>query len=1039
MLRLESKPAYLPPASDEVVADPLRSAGESADQEDQRSEALPWIESALERARQVLDEEPDFVFWKDINSVYLGCNQRFAEAAGLNSPDEIFGKTDFDLAWTEGEADFYREVDLRVMANNAPEYHIIESQLQANGKRTWIDTSKVPYYDDDGSVAGLLGMFTDITTKVESANLLSQATEIFRAMSFSARAMVEHSDWTINIEKVLEVLGRAVEVSRVTLFSITDAEDDHFLSHRFEWVLDGFEPRQDRLDLQNVPMRKVGLGRLHRELEAQRCVHVRVRELAGSERRILDDQNVLSVVTAPIAVDGRLWGFIEFDDCTIERQWLIAEIESLRSAAGIIGAAIQRQRVERALRLETNRFEQLYENTPLAILVAGADEKVVAVNPAFEALFGFSRDEVIDRKINDLITPPDRHDEATWLSRRTFGGETVEQRSIRTRKDGTQVPVQIFGVPVIQDRQVALVYGIYVDQTERLRAEAALRESEEKFRSLAEQSLQGIFVVKSGRVAYANKMMADITGYGLDEFLQFDQKQLEQIIHPADRSFVIAAANGFEIGDGKVSPQSEYRLITKSGAVKWVLQQTRTVRFDGEMGVEGVLVEITKRKHAEEQLLHSALNDSLTGLPNRTSFFDRVDLALERARGRDKAPFAVLFLDLDRFKLINDGYGHQAGDRLLVEIAHRLRRAVRPGDTVARLGGDEFTVLIPDIQGHDEAVSVARRIHDALSKPFQVGGQEIFTTASTGIAISSSRYDNPDEILRDADIAMYQAKAEGRARHSMYDEAMHPLVLSQLHMENDLRRALERKEFRLHYQPIVDTGSGKIVAFEALVRWQHPERGLLPPGEFLSVAEETGLINPMGEWVLRTGCKQAKQWMHDFNHNGSPAVSINLFSQQFSRTELVVYIEHLLDEVQLPADRLQLEITESAVIDVPELAIDVLHRLRNLGVKVHLDDFGTGYSSLAYLQRFAVDVLKIDQGFVQRLGSNGGGSEIVQTIVTLARNLGMAALAEGIETSEQLDIVRDLGCTFGQGFFFAKPMPPEEIMDFINRGPVDVG
>ena len=227
-------------------------------------------------------------------------------------------------------------------------------------------------------------------------------------------------------------------------------------------------------------------------------------------------------------------------------------------------------------------------------------------------------------------------------------------------------------------------------------------------------------------------------------------------------------------------------------------------------GVEGVLVEITKRKHAEEQLLHSALNDSLTGLPNRTSFFDRVDLALERARGRDKAPFAVLFLDLDRFKLINDGYGHQAGDRLLVEIAHRLRRAVRPGDTVARLGGDEFTVLIPDIQGHEEAISVARRIHDALSKPFQVGDQEIFTTASTGIAISSPRYDNPDEILRDADIAMYHAKAEGRARHSMYDETMHPLVLSQLHMENDLRRALERKEFRLHYQPIVDTSSGGV-------------------------------------------------------------------------------------------------------------------------------------------------------------------------------------------------------------------------------------
>jgi diguanylate cyclase (GGDEF)-like protein/PAS domain S-box-containing protein len=732
------------------------------------------VAAALARARQVLDDEPEFIFWKNLESVYLGCNQKFAEAAGFASPNEVVGKTDYDLSWTEGEADFYREVDRRVMADDLPEYHIIESQLQSNGRRLWIDTSEVPYHDDQGQVVGLLGMFTDITTRVESAKLLSQGTEIFRAMSFSARAMVEHSDWTINIREVLKKLGMAVEISRATLFSIRDADGDHLLHHRFEWVSEEHEPRADRPDLQNVPMQKIGLGRLYRELEERRCVHVRVRELTGSERRVLEGQNVLSVVTAPVIVDNRLWGFLEFDDCAIERQWLVAEIEALRSAAGIIGAAIQRHQVERALRLEKHRFEQLYENTPLAILVAGADEKVVAINSAFESLFGFARTEIIGREINDLITPADRTDEGSWLSRRTFAGETVSQRSVRLRKDGTQIPVEIFGVPVVQDEKVVLVYGIYVDQTERLRAEAALRESEEKFRSLAEQSLQGIFVLKQGRIAYANQMMADITGYDLGDFLGLDQQALEGLIHPADRAFVVAAANGFEIGDGEVSPQSEYRLITKSGEVKWVLQQTRTVQFDGDLGVEGVLVEITKRKRAEEQLLHSALHDSLTGLPNRASFHDRVDLALERTRGRSQSPFAVLFLDLDRFKLINDGYGHQAGDRLLVDIAHRLRRAVRPGDTVARLGGDEFTVLIPDIKGSDEAVSVAQRIHTARSKPFQVGDQEVFTSASTGIAISSSQYDNPDEILRDADIAMYQAKANGRARHFMYDESMAP-------------------------------------------------------------------------------------------------------------------------------------------------------------------------------------------------------------------------------------------------------------------------
>jgi len=1016
----------------------VQAAGQGASSVVQ-STADAGVVTALSQAQLVLGEEPEFVFWKDRGSVFLGCNQRFAEVAGFKAPSEIIGKTDHDLGLSDSEADYFREVDRRVIETENSEYHMVEPRLRANGQRIWIDTSKVPFFDDEGRVAGLLCICSDITGRIDSEKAFSQGTQIFRAMSFAARALVTHADWSTEIVKVLQELGSATGVSRAALFSITAQGDDFLLKHQYEWAAEGIECRQGNPNIEPLSIRKLGLDRLHRELLAARCVHARVKELSPAERSILNSMGVLSIAAAPIFVDDDLWGFIEFQDCTTERHWVIAEVEALRSAAGIIGAAIQRHRVERALRHESHRFAQLFENTPLAILMAGTDENVVAVNPAFESLFGFSSVEVVGRRINDLITPPDRHEEATWLSRRTIGGESVAQRTIRSRKDGTSVPVQVFGVPVIQEGNVALVYGIYVDQTERLRAEAALRESEEKFRSLAEQSLQGIFVLKNGRMAYANQMMADISGYDLADILGFDQQALERIIHPADRSFVIAAANGFEIGDGQVSPQSEYRLITKTGTVKWVLQQTRTVQFDGDLGVEGVLVEITKRKNAEEQLLQSALHDSLTGLPNRASFYDRVDLALERTRRRNQSPFAVLFLDLDRFKLINDGYGHQVGDRLLVEIAHRLRRAVRPGDTVARLGGDEFTVLIPDIKSPDEAVSVARRIRTAFSKSFHVGDQEIFTSASTGIAISSPQYESPDEILRDADIAMYHAKADGRARHSMYEETMHPLVLSQLHMENDLRRALERKEFRLHYQPIVDTSSGGVVACEALLRWQHPERGLLPPGEFLSIAEETGLINPIGEWVLRKGCEQAKQWIQDLGDHESPAVSINLFSQQFSRPELVVHIENLLDEFQLPASSLQLEITESAVIDVPELAIDVLHRLRGLGVKVHLDDFGTGYSSLAYLQRFAVDILKIDQAFIQRMGQSGGGAEIVEAIVTLAQNLGMLALAEGIETPEQLHIVRDLGCVFGQGFLFAKPMPPDELVELLQRGPVDVG
>jgi EAL domain-containing protein (putative c-di-GMP-specific phosphodiesterase class I) len=331
---------------------------------------------------------------------------------------------------------------------------------------------------------------------------------------------------------------------------------------------------------------------------------------------------------------------------------------------------------------------------------------------------------------------------------------------------------------------------------------------------------------------------------------------------------------------------------------------------------------------------------------------------------------------------------------------------------------------------------VAERIHGALADPFLVGGDEVYTTVSTGIAVSHDRYENPDEMLRDADIAMYQAKADGRAQYSVFRQAMHGMVVSQLHMENDLRRALDRDEFELFYQPIIDLDTRTIVACEALIRWRHPQRGLLLPGDFLVHAEDTGLIMPIGEWVVRNACVQALEWSHRLGVDDSPAVSVNLFSTQFSRSELVDLIVSHLDDVGLPAHLLQLEITESAVIDVPELAIDVMQRLRNLGVKVHLDDFGTGYSSLSYLQRFAIDVLKIDQSFIQRLGAAGDGLEIVKAIVNLARTLGMKALAEGIETADQLSVVRDLGCAYGQGFYFARPAPAAEVLELIEAGPI---
>jgi len=990
------------------------------------------VRPALEHVHQVLEHFPQYIFWKDRDSVYLGCNEHFARVAGVETAAEIVGKTDFDLAWTREEAEFFREVDRRVMESSSPEYHIIEPQLQADGRRAWLDTSKVPLRDDQGRVAGILGVYEDITERVESEAVLKRSNLILEAVSYAARTLLEQPDWTGCIDAVLENLGTAADVNRVHIVKLEESDGDSLATLKFEWSTDNIENRLGKPEVQKVPLATRGLERWIMGLQAGNVIHGRVKDFPESEQGFLRMLDIKSTAVVPIFVEQELLGFLGFDDCTTERKWLTAEIEALRAAAGSLGAAIHRKRVEDALRLETKQFEQLFRNTPLAVLMADADEKVLQVNPAFEALFGYSLDEVKGQRINELITPSDREGEATDLTQRTLAGEAVQVESVRTHRSGREVFVQVIGVPVTAGGELRIVYGIYVDHTQRRQAEQALRESEERFRSLAEQSLQGIFLLAEEKFLFVNRVICEVTGYSQEELLNMDRSGLETLIHPSDRGLMLAALRGHQAAGGeRISPSTEFRAVTKTGEERWILLQTRVIQLQGSPAVEGVMIDITQRKRAERQLLHSALHDSLTGLPNRALFHDRVVMALDRSRGRDGNLFAVLVFDLDRFKVINDSLGHAAGDRLLVELSRRLLDVIRPGDTVARLGGDEFSVLVNRIKDRSDAEVVASRIHEVVEAPFAIGGNEVFTTASTGIAVSNVRYSSPEEVVRDADIAMYRAKSLGRSCHQVFDPEMHTHAKHRLQLETEFRHALEREEFELHFQPIVDLPSSRPVAFEALIRWRHPERGLLMPGEFLEIADETSLILPMGEWVLRAACREAKTWPSLTPDSHPPGVSVNLVSRQFSKPELVEFIEDVLGSTGFDADRLNLEITESTVIDAPERAIDVLLRLQHLGVKVHVDDFGTGYSSLAYLQRFAVDALKIDQSFTARIDSVGG-EKIVAAIITLAHGLGMAALAEGVETPEQLERLCELGCDYGQGFLFARPMEASKISSYMK-------
>jgi diguanylate cyclase (GGDEF)-like protein/PAS domain S-box-containing protein len=435
-----------------------------------------------------------------------------------------------------------------------------------------------------------------------------------------------------------------------------------------------------------------------------------------------------------------------------------------------------------------------------------------------------------------------------------------------------------------------------------------------------------------------------------------------------------------------------------------------------------VQTELKERKRAESQLLYNAFHDPLTGLPNRALFMNRLEHALEHAERHEDYLFAVLFLDLDRFKVINDSLGHLLGDQLLVAIAGRLEACLRPTDTAARLGGDEFTLLLEDIRDVGDAIRVAERIQVELTLPFDLGGQEVFTSASIGIALSSTGYNRPEDLLRDADIAMYRAKALLQTRYEVFDTDMHDRAVALLQVETQLRQALERQELRIHYQPIVSLFTGRITGFEALVRWQHPDHGLLYPLEFMAVAVETGLIVPIDQWVLREACRQTQQWQELFPDKQPLTISVNLCNPQFRQPELLRHIKQVLQETKLDARSLKLEITENIIMENDEFATARLLQLRALGIQLSIDDFGTGYSSLGRLHSFPIDVLKIDSSFVSKIGADEGNLEITETIVTLAHKLGVDVIAEGVERAEQLTQLRGLKCEYGQGYFFSEPL-----------------
>ncbi|MFZ6031612.1 MAG: EAL domain-containing protein [Chloroflexota bacterium] len=573
---------------------------------------------------------------------------------------------------------------------------------------------------------------------------------------------------------------------------------------------------------------------------------------------------------------------------------------------------------------------------------------------------------------------------------------------------------------------------------QRKKIEQALRISEERYALAVRGANDGIWDwdLQSQKVYYSPRWK-NMLGYKEDEVGDQIQEWVGRV-HPDDRDRVQLELRAHVKGITSLF-ESEYRILHKDGKYRWMLSrglavtETHPLNLPGRiLRVAGSQTDISLRKQAEEKLIHDAFHDTLTGLPNRALLLDHLRYAVERAKHRTNYLFAVLFIDLDRFKDINDSLGHALGDELLCAFGKLLLSMVRPTDTVARLGGDEFVILLEDIGTIRDATLVAERLQNELHTTGLLGRQQPRPTASIGIVISTTGYLRPEDVLRDADIAMYRAKSMGKARYELFDPEMRARIMARIKLESDLSQAIARDELRVNYQPILSIQNGRVTGFEALLRWQHPQLGLLAPDSFIPLAEETGLVVQLDRWVLHQVCRQLKAWNEQYNFYPPLTVSTNLSGKQFGETGLVEFIQAVLHESQLPPACLKLEVTESAIIEDYETTVEILSRLQAIGVETRIDDFGKGYSSLSYLSKFPVNALKIDYLFVSDMARGGKHTEIVQAIVMLAHSLGLQVVAEGVETETQLSLLSGMGCENAQGYYISKPLAPEDIHQLLK-------
>jgi diguanylate cyclase (GGDEF)-like protein/PAS domain S-box-containing protein len=687
--------------------------------------------------------------------------------------------------------------------------------------------------------------------------------------------------------------------------------------------------------------------------------------------------------------------------------------------------AIESNKTTKALRQTNQWYHEIFNRSMTPILIIDINNNFLDCNEAAVQFFECPRHELLAKNISDYMDPgygeTIREYVPLWEGGKTFESEYQVNGKIKL--------LELTGNPMeIENGKVCLCIGQNI--TDRKQAQEKIRHTEERYRRITEAVTDYFYTVtlKGGRVekTFHGEACFAVTGYTIDEFSDNPYLWIN-IVPDKDRHLVLRQAE--YVLSGHDPDSIEHRIVRKDGVERWVVSAVVPNRDpEGNLiSYDGIVRDITENKIARKQMEYHAFYDQLTNLPNRALLKKHLDHEIKLASRHEHYVFAVLILDLDRFKVIVDSLGHAIGDHLLASVAKRLTACTRTGDTIARLGGDEFAMLLTDIKDASDATRAADRIKDELASTFTLNELEVFITASIGIAMNKPSYKQGDDILRDADTAMYRAKALGRARSVLFDDHMYVSVMNRLQLEADLRRAVIRREFFVHYQPVVSLPDRRITGAEALIRWQDPKGGMIPPAEFIPLAEETGLISAIGEWILGTACEQNKKW-RDAGHNDL-LVKVNFSAAQFYNQDILELVKRTLRETGMAADLLDIEITESVAMD--DHSITVLKELSGLGARISIDDFGTGYSSLGSLKRLPINTIKIDRSFIRDITIDPNAQAIVRAIIAMAHNLNMRTLAEGVETKDQLEFLLANRCEEAQGYFFSPPVPEREFIKLL--------